>query len=341
MDYQPTPPFKPAPDNTIPFSKWYPLIAGAFIGMILRSLYWGIPGEPWSAMSGGFIYLAPLVVGAVTVYVAEKVKRRSWSYYLWAPFFANCIFVLGTLLVMWEGLICAIVIIPMFALEGALGGLCMGLVCRMTNWPKQAMYSLAALPIILGLGGDYLPTPAEFSSVQRSVIVQATPAQIWAHLNRADNIRPEEFNASWASKIGVPMPISGITEELPNGERVRKSRWNKEVHFDEPIVDWQPERYLRWTFRFYPTSFPAHALDDHVVIGGHYFDLIDTSFTLKPVAGGTQLDIKAHYRVSTQFNFYADFVAQLLLGNMLETDLMFYKNRSEDRIGTAKNKPAG
>lgn len=65
------------------------------------------------------------------------------------------------------------------------------------------------------------------------------------------------------------------------------------------------------------------------MIGGHYFDLKDTSFTLTPVAGGTRLDLQAHYRVSTQFNFYADAVAQLLLGNMLETGLKFYKNRSE------------
>jgi hypothetical protein len=330
MEFEPKPVFKNAKAEPLfPFSSWYPLLAGVVSGILFRLLFSGDPGGPWSAMTGAFINLAPTLVGAVTVYVAETMKRRSWWYYMTAPFFANCLFVLGTLLIMWEGLICAIVIIPLFSFVGALAGLCMGVVCRMTNWPKQAVYSLAALPIILGLGGDYLPTPAEFSSVQRSVIVQATPAQVWQHINHADNIRPEEFSASWASKIGVPMPVSGITEALPNGERVRKSRWNKDVHFDEPITDWQPERYLRWTFRFTPDSFPAHALDDHVVIGGHYFDLIDTSFTLKPLAGGTQVDIKAHYRVSTQFNFYADFVAQLLLGNMLETDLTFYKNRSE------------
>jgi hypothetical protein len=332
MKLEPSKPFediKPETMATMPFSKWYPFVAGIAAGLLQRLLFWGDPGGAWSAMAGAFIYLAPMIVGAVTVYVAERSARRSWSYYFWAPFAANLLFILGTLIIMIEGLICAIVIMPLFAIAGGIGGMCMGVVCRMTNWPKQAVYSLAALPIILGLGGDYLPTPVEFSSVQRSVIVQATPAQIWHHLNHADNIRPEEFNASWASKIGVPMPVSGITEELPNGERVRKSRWDKGVYFEEPITDWQPGRYLRWTFRFTPDSFPAHALDNHVVIGGHYFDLIDTGFTLKPVAGGTQVDIKAHYRVSTQFNFYADFVAQLLLGNMLETDLTFYKNRSE------------
>jgi hypothetical protein len=312
----------------IPFPKIFPFMAGIAGGLLLRFLFSGEPGGSWSAMAGSFIYLAPMLVGAITVYVAETIERRSWGYYFGAPFLANLLFVLGTLVIMWEGLICAIVIMPMFAFVGAIGGLAMGLVCRVTNWPKQAILSLAALPIALGLGGDYVPTPTVLSSVQHSIFVNAPPAKVWQQINYATNIRPEEFGATWAAKIGVPMPLSGVTEMTPTG-RVRKSLWDKSVHFDEPIADWVPERYMRWTYRFDPTSFPPQALDDHVMIGGHYFDLHDTSFTLTPELGGTRLAIAAHYRVSTQFNFYADRVAQLLLGNMLETGLAFYKNRSE------------
>jgi hypothetical protein len=60
--------------------------------------------------------------------------------------------------------------------------------------------------------------------------------------------------------------------------------------------------------------------------------LIDTRFTLQPEAGGTRLSISASYRVSTQFNFYADRVAQLLLGNMLDTATGFFKHRSEQAL---------
>jgi hypothetical protein len=316
------------PLKVVPFSAWYPVVAGVLSGILLRLLFSGDPGSARSAMAGSFILLAPMLVGAITVYVAETTQRRSWTYYLWAPMVANGLFVLGTLAIMIEGLICALVIIPLFACVGAVGGLAMGLVCRVTNWPKQVIYSLAALPIALSLGGDYLPTPTVVSSVQHSIFVNASPAKVWQQINYATHIRPEEFSATWAAKIGVPMPLSGVTEMTPTG-RVRKSLWDKSVHFDEPIADWVPERYMRWTYRFDPTSFPPHALDDHVMIGGHYFDLHDTSFTLTPELGGTRLAIAAHYRVSTQFNFYAERVAQLLLGNMLETGLAFYKNRSE------------
>ncbi|OYT90262.1 MAG: polyketide cyclase [Burkholderiales bacterium PBB3] len=317
--------------KAIPFSWAYPLIAGVAGGMLLRFIFSGRPGGAWSAMAGAFIYLSPILVGAITVYVAETQKRRSWGYYIVAPYVANCLYVLGTLLILIEGLICAVIIVPMFALLGSLGGLAMGAVCRTTNWPKQTLYSLAVIPLFLGMVGDQLPSPQVLNSIQRSTVVHATPEQVWSHLNRAVDIQPAEFGATWAARIGVPMPLSGVTEMTKEG-LVRKSLWNKAVHFDEPISDWQPNRYLRWSYRFFEDSFPPHALDDHVMIGGHYFDLKDTSFTLTPVANGTRLDIEAHYRVSTQLNFYADRVAQLLLGNMMETGLQFYKNRSEKPV---------
>lgn len=322
-------PITMSPMSAIPFPWWAPLLAGVVGGLLLRLLFSGAAGDNWSAMAGAFIYLSPMLVGALTVYVAETRERRSWGYYLWAPFVANCLYVLGTLLIMVEGLICAVIILPMFAVLGATGGLLMGVVCRITDWPRQTLYGFAALPLVFGAMGDYLPEPTVLSAVQRSVVIQAAPERVWAQLNDATNIRPEDFGFTWAARIGVPMPLSGVTESTPDG-RVRVSRWAKGVHFDEPITDWQPGRYLRWTYRFAPTSFPPHAMDDHVLIGGHYFDLHDTRFTLTPEAGGTRLDMVVHYRVTTQFNFYADRVAQWLMGDMLDADLKFYKRRSEE-----------
>ena len=110
-------------------------------------------------MAGAFIHMAPMLVGAVTVYVAETSQRRSWRYYTFAPFVANLFFVLGTLFVMWEGLICAVIILPFFAGVGAIGGLAMGIVCRVTNWPKQGLYSLALLPQAARVGRRALGFP--------------------------------------------------------------------------------------------------------------------------------------------------------------------------------------
>ena len=140
----------PTPDRTLPFKFWWPLIAGASTGIALRLVYWGNAEEAYNAMAFGFVILAPIAVGAVTVFVAERIKRRTLGYHIAASFAATSLFVVGTLFALIEGLICAIVIVPMFAALGMFGGVVMGLVCRFTNWPKQTLGCFVLLPLALG-----------------------------------------------------------------------------------------------------------------------------------------------------------------------------------------------
>jgi len=317
-----------APPRRMPFAWFWPILAGAAIALVLRIVFSGGPGQRFSAMLGSFVYFVPAVCGAVTVYLAERIERRSWGYYLWAPWVATALFVIGTLVVFIEGIICAIVIVPLFAVMGSVGGLAMGIVCRITNWPKHAVYSFAVLPLVLGAIEPQLPNPDRFSHTSRTLFIAAPAQRVWRELNDARDIRPGEIGDAWAYRIGVPMPVSGVTVETPEG-RVRQVHWQKNVRFDEIITDWQPGRLLRWQYRFTPDSFPAGSLDDHVMIGGQYFDLRDTAYTLTPRDGGTELRIDVSWRLSTRFNWYADRVLQALLGNGSENILRFYKARSE------------
>lgn len=88
---------------------------------------------------------------------------------------------------------------------------------------------------------------------------------------------------------------------------------------------------MRWTYRFAPNSFPPGALDDHVRIGGSYFDVIDAEYTLVATRQGTQLLARMHYRVSTHWNWYARPIAEFMVRNFEETVLAFYARRAETR----------
>ena len=312
----------------LPFSGWWPVVAGVLVGITLRLVFSGKPGGMYAAMMGSFIFLAPILVGAVTVYLAERKKRRSWGYYIWAPVLANGFFVLGTLLIMVEGLICAIVIVPIFAAIGIIGGLIMGLVCRITNWPKQTLYSFAVLPLILGGIEGGAATPSKMGIVERTLIIQASPEIVWQQIMDAREIKPEEMDNAWIFRIGVPLPLAGVKVQTPSG-LVRKITMGKSVHFDQVFTSWKENQYVHWTYRLYEDSFPPYALDDHVVVGGYYFDVNDTSYELKPIASGTELKIKMGYRVTTQYNWYAEPMARNLLGNFEEVVLKFYLHRSE------------
>ncbi|HEX4332289.1 MAG TPA: SRPBCC family protein [Usitatibacter sp.] len=322
---------KPGIESTaLPFSKWVPLLAGALLGVAIRIVFSGKPGNAFAAMSSGFIYITPGIVGAVTVYLAERTRRRSWGYYLTASVGANLLFVLGTMAILIEGIICAVIIAPLFAILGALGGLIMGAICRWTNWPGKALYSIGVLPLVIGFLDPAVPTTDEIGVIERTTVIDAPAATVWRHILSAPSIDPRQIEKAWLFRIGVPLPRSGVFEEQER-HRVRRVTMGKDIHFDEVITDWETDRFLRWTYRYYADSFPPHALDEHVVLGGHYFDIRDTAYRLAPVGDRTRLTVTMHYRITTRFNWYAVPVGDWLLGNLAEANIGYYRQKSESK----------
>lgn len=306
----------------------WPLLAGAVMGIFLRLVFSGDPGNPYSAMMASFTLLAPVLVGSVTVYIAELIERRSWGYYFGAGAAANVLFVLGTLLILIEGIICAIIAVPLFALVGGVGGLLAGAVCRWVNRPRHMLYCVAALPLLLGAVEQRIPLPDAVDTVVSTRMVAAPPERIWQQLLHAPRISPREMESGWMYRIGAPLPLSAVTEQR-DGELLRHIRMGRGVQFDQVAAEWEPMRRVVWHYRFASDSFPAGALDDHVRIGGHYFDLIDTEYALEPAAGGTRLTARMRYRVSTHFNWYSRPLARLLVRNFEQTALEFYAKRAE------------
>lgn len=317
----------------LPYHGAWPFVVGVTLGLVLRLVFSGRWGDAYGTMMVSFLFLAPLAIGVLTVYVAERRKRRSIGYYIGAPVIANVLFVAGTILINLEGFICALLIVPVFSIVGAVGGLIMGGISRWTHWPKQTMYAFVALPLLLGAFEQRLPVHDRVAVVERTMEIGAPAAEVWRQIHHADAIRASEVDSAWMYRIGVPTPQAGVTTRTAHG-LVRKITMGKGIHFDQRITDWEPNRHVRFEYDFAPDSFPPRALDDHVKIGGHYFDLVDTSYELEPRGDDTQLTIRMRYRVSTQFNWYAEPLARWLVGDFEETILGFYKRRSEGRAAT-------
>jgi uncharacterized protein YndB with AHSA1/START domain len=227
-----------------------------------------------------------------------------------------------------EGLICAIVVLPLFAVLGGIAGIFMGAVCQWTGHPRSTLLSVLALPLVLGSLEHHVPLPNTVDTVTAVRLIDAPPDRVWQAILYADDIQPEEMGSAWMYRIGVPLPRSAVTVES-NGERVRHIEMGKGIRFDQVVVEWEPERRVRYIYRFTPDSFPPHALDDHVRIGGDFFDLHDTEYLLEGRPDGTRLTVRMSYRVSTHFNWYARLVGRLLVGNFEKTALDFYARRAE------------
>ena len=328
-------PFKPQPDRVLPFAAWWPVLAGALAGVVLRSgVFTGQPGQNYDAMDGAFIYLAPLLSGAVTVFVAELSERRSWGYYAITGMLGSLLFVAGTMIILIEGLICALLIAPMFMVLGIIGGLTMGAVCRLTTWAKQTLFGLAVLPVLLGAQPPLQP-PDHIETVTRTLTIAAPAHAIWESINDTRSVAQEQLDSTWIYAIGVPKPTSGISQATDTG-RVRTVTLQQGARFEQEFLEWEPDRHARWRYRFTPESFPPGTLDEHVRIGGHYFDLLVGELDLQPRGANTVVTLRVSYRVSTEFNWYAVPLARLLVGNLEESILDYYRGALVPRTQPAQ-----
>lgn len=311
----------------IPYSGWLPLAGGLLCGVLLRWIFSAKPGSPFQTMAFAFVMLAPFVIGAVTVALAERERRRTWTYCFVAGMTANLLLVAGAFVTMIEGLICVVLAAPVFGILGGVGGLLMGAFCRLSGRPKHRVLGIAALPLLLGPLEHQLPLPNEVRTVERSLLVSASPEQVWLHLVDTPDIARDEIERAWMYRIGVPTPVSGRTELTPEGP-VRRVRMGKGIRFDQIAREWEPGRRVRWVYRFDEHSVPPGALDDHVAIGGHHFDLVDTTYTLVPEGAGTRLHVGMTYRISTNYNWYVRPLADFLVGNFEEAVLELYAHRA-------------
>ncbi len=341
---------KPAQEaGSITLIRWSIMIS-AYIGIIGLGGVYGVTAHKFFAavfavengtnsalMLWSFLAGVPLAIGGLCTYAATQAKRAlqggqadtsilgaSFIAALAAAFFA---FAGGALL--REGAICIVMALPLFIFMALLGVLIIVLSSAFGAKANKKVLGLMLLFPFAAAPFEQRATPGDaFQQVNRSVLIAASPTEIWQHINFPLDIKPNELKSGFAYKIGVPYPIEARTIE-PRVGGTRQLQWERGVKFEEIITAWDENRHVAWKYKFDKNSFPEGSLDDHIVIGGRYFDLEDTSYTLTPEAGGTRLSIAVKSRVTTTFNWYAGAWAAFLIDDTAQAILLFYKNRAE------------
>jgi hypothetical protein len=322
-------------------NQWL-VLSGALYGLLMRFIFTLAPFS-WAPaprtdaliaasgpMMASFALLVPAVIGGLSYYYyyfAEPTKR-TFLRSLFAGYLPTLCFVAGTAVLLIEGSICIAMAIPLFLIMSSIGGALMWVFLKFKQPSHTSINSLLLLPLLMVPIESQLKLPTNNQVISESIMVHASPEKVWQLINHVEKIQPEEMQAGLAYRIGVPLPLDAQVVSV-EGARVRKLHWQKNVAFEEPITDWQENRFIKWTYSFTPESFPKGALDEHVVIGGKYFDLIDTSYQLTPIGDNTRLDIVVHYRISTNFNWYANPLGKLLVDDSAKQILSFYKHRAE------------
>ncbi len=307
------------------------LIPLAFILLFAVSyfvLVYAIGAKVTDLLGMMFLVYFPITLGALIAYFIQLTTHSRKNTHLMLILTLSFSFLLCAAL-LGEGVICIIIASPILYMMMWVGSGWGHFICE-KFWRSNTMLSVAFVPFIMML----VPSDETVYDSQKNynIIINASPQQVWQSINNISEINPSEFPNSWSAKIGVPMPLSATTVATneTSTSLVRKCRWHKNIWFDEPVTEFIPNKKLSWYFKFYPTSVPKGALDDHVTINGKHFKLLTASYELEELSNQrTKLIFNVHYQVITDMNWYSGWWADFFMDDFAENVLQLYKNRLE------------
>jgi uncharacterized protein YndB with AHSA1/START domain len=299
------------------------LVIATLYGVVLRvAVESGASNGVLVPMSYGFIFAMPLAVGFLTV---RPYPAPGWIYRLCMPWIPILV---GTAIVAsmgGEGAICILMGLPAMLPMASLGGLAAVLIRRRSPLPVAAF---VLLPFVTGGIERGIPQPVQVREAVSVIDIAATPERVWRKIVEVPAIAPAELPDALYLRMGFPRPISATVDGAGVGS-MRRATFTGNLVFHETVTAWQPPRLLSFRIAAQTDSIPPTTLDPHVTIGGAYFDVLQGTYALAPIPGGTRVTLTSRMRVSTHFNGYAGPWADAIMRSIQETILAVEKRRAE------------
>jgi hypothetical protein len=304
--------------------------AGFLYGLVVRAFFGFNVGKPiFQVMSLAFLFGVPFVVGFLVVAIAERRRPIPWTLWLVLPWLPALLSLGAALTLGWEGLICIFLWIPLFLFLSTLGGLVAGIWRRLQRRRLGGRTIAAALllPLAAAPLERLAPTPLEVRTVDTVIEIAADPGTVWREIVDVPLIRAEEHRRAWTHAIGFPRPIAASSVDRGVGA-VRHATFERGVLFVETITVWEPERALAFAIRADPI--PPGTLDEHVTVGGPYFDVLEGRYRIEPVGPGrVRLHLASRHRLSTHFNLYSGLWTDAILRETQAYILDVIRRRAE------------
>ena len=179
-----------------------------------------------------------------------------------------------------------------------------------------------------------VPLPKQVRSVQTQIEIRASTQTIWNNIEQVETIAPEEIRPTWTHAIGFPRPISAILSYQGIGG-TRRASFERGLLLIETITPWRRKDLLAFSIKADTQHIPPTTLDEHVTIGGPYFDVLKGEYRLEPQQNGiVVLHLSSQERLSTDFNGYAGLWTDAVMQSLQRSILEVVKRRCE-QIGTS------
>ena len=281
-----------------------------------------------------FLFGVPFTMGYLAVTARFQIQREErqsqpgvayWIFFPWLPAFAA---MLLAALVAWEGAICLLFAAPILLVMASLGGVIAGIAQRRRFRPAQ-LSAVALLPFALVVLESHIPDPMSLRSVETTVRIHAPANAVWQNIIRVPAISSAELPPSWVVKVGFPRPVEAtLSREGVGG--VRQASFTGGLLFTETIDHWETLHDLSFSIHANTENIPPTTLDEHVKVGGRYFDVLEGEYRLEPLPNGDiLLHLSSRERVSTHFNSYAGLWTDAVMSSIQNSILQVVKRRAE------------
>ena len=313
----------------------YGATIGFVYGLAIRIGIYRNKFPSWLAvMSVAFVLVVPFVMGFVTVFVAERRESMAGWYWVvlpWIPLF-GALAAAGVLLI--EGLICIGMFAPIGMGCASLGGIMGGFLGRVTRGRRSSDMIAGCvlfLPLLVAPLEQQVLYSREIHETKTYIDISAPAEVVWSNIERVPKIDKGELPISWSHRIGFPDPVEATLSYEGVGA-VRHATFAGDVLFIENVDVWEPQKRLAFSIHAQTDQIPNTTLDEHVRIGGPFFDVLRGEYELESLPGGViRLHLSSRHRESTTFNWYARWWADAVMADLQKRILYVVKTRCERR----------
>jgi len=284
----------------------------------------------FSVMTVGFIFFVPFAMGALTIYLSNIERVKSRAYRIMMPWLPILAFMAVTLILEIEGWACWFMVFPLFMLAASAGGAFAGhRRLKKHNRDKLQISFIVLLPFLISPAEQFLAKIPGRYKAYTYIDIQAPKENIWSNVTRVGEISAAQDKGWFTRTLGFPRPIKAELNYEGNGA-FRKAIFDKGLIFDETVTSYEHQRKMSFTIKANPYDIPSTTMDEHVVIRGEYFDVLNGTYELEAINATTyRLHLYSHFKLTTSFNFYASWWAGWIMKDIQNNILQVIKARAE------------
>ncbi len=282
----------------------------------------------FSLFSITFIWIVPILIGAIPIIFAPKDKKISIRFSIWSPVVSVLLFFLIAFLSHIEDIICLWILAIPFVTGAIIGGITIRAIVVHNRKKKGYLYSLLLVPALSSLVEGQFKTPVQRFSYSNSVTISATPQAIWPNIIRVREIKENEYRKGFFYYAGIPRPLYATLDTDAAGG-IRIGHFGGGLRFIERVATWEPNQKISFDITVDETSIGNSVFDNHILRGGR-FRFVEAAYQLQQTGPNTTLlTLKSTYELNSKINGYASYWGQILLNDFQGRLLEVIKQRCD------------